>query len=205
MMQTHSFEHSNRRLYNTFSARCRLTKNATLSDRRIMSDNINYLTLQQKNIKLRIHIDRHLKNDKLTKSRKNDIWFLQNRRIFSIERSESIENWSVFDKNLIFRYELICCISSNKFVLMLFIWINDVKKTKRRRLTLIVMTIDDCAQYSNQDEKWKNKQRIHVLFMLLKLKSHFYLLHVTNYDIYWLMISCDQYLNDNKELSSKKF
>jgi hypothetical protein len=41
--------------------------------------------------------------------------------------------------------------------------------------------------------------------MFLKLKSHFCLFHFTNYDIYDLMISCDQYLNDNKASFNKKF
>ncbi len=40
--------------------------------------------------------------------------------------------------------------------------------------------------------------------MRLELKAHFCLLHFTNYDIYELLILCDQYLNNNKARLNKK-
>jgi hypothetical protein len=60
MMQIHFSRRSKKCFYDVFSSRCRLIKNAKLNDKKIMSDNINNLTLQQKNIELRIHIDKHL-------------------------------------------------------------------------------------------------------------------------------------------------
>jgi hypothetical protein len=61
---------------------------------------------------------------------------------FLYKRNENIKSWFVFDKNLIFRCESICCILNNKSLLMLFIWVNDEQKIEWRSFTRIVKTID---------------------------------------------------------------
>jgi hypothetical protein len=49
--------------------------------------------------------------------------------------------------------------------------------------------------------KKKKKTRF---FYVFKLKSYIYLFYFINYDIYWLRISRNQYLNNNKAQLNKK-
>jgi hypothetical protein len=52
---------------------------------------------------------------------------------------------------------------------------------------------DKLAEYFRKKlfeiKSMSEKRKKHVLFMFLKLNSHLCLFHVTNYDIYWLVIS----------------
>ncbi len=151
-----------------------------------------------------IHNQRHLSCNKLTESSVKDVSNSSNCTFFLFHYNENIERAIASDTNSTSKRVIVYC-SENSKLQSKIIWISDVKAKNRRRFTLIVMMIKCCAQDSNQDEVEKKDQRKRVLFMCLKLRSHFCLFHFTNYNIYWLMISCDQYFNNNKARSSKKF
>jgi hypothetical protein len=152
---------------------------------------------------LSIHNQWHLSCNKLTESSVKDVSNSSNHTLFSFHYSEDIERAIAFDTNSTSERVIAYC-NEDSTLQSKTIWVNDVKAKVRRRFTLIVMMKRYCVQYLNQDKVEKKNQRKRVLFMCLRLRSHFCLFHFTNYDIYWLMISCDQYLNDNKAQSNKK-
>jgi hypothetical protein len=188
MMQIHSTSLSNRRFDDFLSSRRRLIESTTLRNNWIVFDDVQNLTLKQKNVQIWIHFNKNLTNNKLTKRRTKIMTYSQNRMIFSKRHNANIEKAFVFDMNQIANYVLVYCIKDNKFQ-SIIVWINDVKMKDWRRFTFMITTIlrwyfqKKTFQNDDKIEKTKKKDLIYVF----KIKITF--LFISFYELRYLLIN----------------
>jgi hypothetical protein len=189
MMQTHSTSLSNRRFDDFLSSRRRLTESTTLRDSWIVFDDVQNLTLKQKNVQIWIHSDRNLTDNKLTERRAKVMTYSQNRMICSERHSANIERASVSDMNQIANCVLAYCIEDNKLQSMI-VWISDVKAKDWRRSTFMTTTIlrwyfQKKKTFQNNDKTEKTSEKDLIYVSKTKITSLF----ISLYELRYLLIN----------------